>query len=85
MRTQPEQRLPVSGSHTLDLARSNGSNNHEAQTKFADEASPINQVNDLTMQYHSGQKDMTSSILRRTNFPNAAEEVDKETMFSNQR
>jgi len=62
VRTQPEQRLPVSGSHTTDLARSNGSNDHEAQTQFADEASPINQVNDLTSQYQSGHKDMTTSI-----------------------
>ena len=83
--TQPEQKLPDSGSHTSDLARSNGSNDHEAQTKFADEASPIEQVNDLTMQYTSGHKDMTYSILRKTKFPNAAEEVNKETMFSNLR
>ena len=57
--TQPEQKLPDSGSHTTDLARSNGSNDHEAQTQFADEASPIKQVNDLTTQYPSGHKDMT--------------------------
>ena len=72
--TQPEQKLPDSGSHTMDLARSNGSNDHEAQTQFADEASPIEQVNDLTMQSPSGHKDTTYSILRRTKFPNAAEE-----------